>query len=136
MSTQPASGRMSLRTLLVVGLLLAAAVAGVLSFYASSEPDGLERVATDNSLSPEEAPHPMADSPLADYGVRGVDDPRLSTGLAGIAGSLVVLALAGGLFLLIRRRSAPVDAAGATASASGVRGATGAGRDGVHGVGR
>lgn len=128
MSTHTAARRgISLRALLIVGLLLACAVAGVLSFYASSEPDGLERVATDNSLSQGEASHPMADSPLADYGVRGVADPRLSTGLAGIAGSLVVLALAGGLFLLIRRRGAPAGVTG---------GAGAAGLDGVHGVGR
>lgn len=124
MSTQPASGRMSLRTLLVVGLLLAATVAGVLSIYASSEPDGLERVAADHSLSAPEAPHPMADSPLADYGIRGVDDPRLSTGLAGLAGSLVVLCLAGGLFLLIRRRGTPAGRGNAATV------------DGVQGVGR
>ena len=46
--------------------------------------------------------HALADSPLADYAVEGVEDGRLSTGLAGIIGVAVTLALSVGLFYGIR----------------------------------
>ncbi|HEV7757631.1 MAG TPA: PDGLE domain-containing protein, partial [Acidimicrobiales bacterium] len=49
--------------------------------------------------------HDLADSPTADYGVKGIDDARLSTGLAGVLGIGVTFLLAGGLVLLVRRRS-------------------------------
>ncbi|HEY9558798.1 MAG TPA: PDGLE domain-containing protein [Acidimicrobiales bacterium] len=86
---------------LVVTLLLAAGV----SQLASSEPDGLERVAEDEGFSDAAEEHDLAGSPLADYGVEGVDDDRLGTALAGGAGVVVTLAVGGGIFWLARRRS-------------------------------
>jgi hypothetical protein len=102
---------MSRRALWVTGLVVALLVAGVLSFYASSSPDGLEHVAEQTGFIDSAQEHDAADSPLADYQTRGVDDERLSGGLAGVVGALVVLGLAGGLFWVIRRRGAP-DAEG------------------------
>lgn len=90
----------------LAGVLLAALLlAGVVSYYASSSPDGLERVSKEEGFSQTATDHAAADSPLADYQTSGVDDPRLSGGLAGVAGALVVLVLAGGLVHLVRRRS-------------------------------
>jgi hypothetical protein len=89
------------------GLLVALLLAGVLSSYASSEPDGLERVAEDHGFADQAAEHPLSGSPVADYEVRGVDDDRVSLGLGGIAGVLAVLVVAGALLLALRiRRSA------------------------------
>lgn len=96
--------RLPTRVLVVVGLLLALLVAGVVSHYASSEPDGLERVATDHGFADRADEHAASDSPLADYGTTGVDDPRVSSGLAGVVGTLVVLGAGTGLFLVLRRR--------------------------------
>jgi hypothetical protein len=42
------------------------------------------------------------DSPVADYTVRGVDNERLSTGLAGLIGVLVTFGVGLGLFALLR----------------------------------
>src|SRR3546814_8212288 len=70
--------RTVLVTLLVVSLLLA----GVASFYASSHPDGLEHVAEKTGFLDSGEDSATADSPLADYGVEGVDNERLSGGLA------------------------------------------------------
>jgi cobalt/nickel transport system permease protein/cobalt/nickel transport protein len=92
------------RTLLAVGLLVTLLLAGVASFYASGSPDGLERVADEQGISQAEEDHLTGDGPLADYETRGVDDPRLSGGLAGVTGALVVLLLAGGLAYGVRRR--------------------------------
>ena len=96
--------RVSTRTLVVVGVLVALLLAGVVSYYASSDPDGLNRVAEDKGFSKTERSHNAEDGPFAGYGTEGVDDRRLSRGVAGVAGSLVVLLLAGGLALVIRRR--------------------------------
>jgi cobalt/nickel transport protein len=92
------------KVVLAVALLVALLLAGVLSFYASAEPDGLNRVAEDHGFSKAEERHVSDDSPLAGYDTRGVGDERLSRGAAGVVGSLVVLVLAGGLALAVRRR--------------------------------
>ena len=109
----------STRALVVTGLLVALLLAGVVSYYASSSPDGLNRVAEDKGFSSTEKEHASEDSPLADYGTKGVTDERLSGGVAGVVGCLVVLVLAGGLALVVRRRGGaeddskqPVDHAG------------------------
>ena len=89
---------------LLVGLLVALLVAGVGSYYASGSPDGLEWSAEKEGFLDTAEDSPTADSPLADYGVSGVDDSRLSGGLAGVVGVAVTLVLAGGLTLVVRRR--------------------------------
>jgi hypothetical protein len=91
----------------VVALLLA----GVVSYYASANPDGLEYVAGKTGFLDSASEHGAADGPLADYGTKGVDNDRLSGGLAGVIGTVVVLVLAGGLALVVRRRSANSDEA-------------------------
>lgn len=81
----------------VVGGLVVALVLGFgVSRWASSQPDGLERVATDHGLDTGIEDHAMADGPLADYSTAGVDDEGLGTGIAGVVGVVVVFALAGG----------------------------------------
>jgi hypothetical protein len=98
-------------------LLLALVLAGVVSGFASSSPDGLEKVAEDKGFIATAQDHDLADSPLADYGVKGVENPRLSGGLAGIVGVVATLGIGGGLFLVLRRRPAP-SAASATPTAT------------------
>ncbi|MBB3678427.1 PDGLE domain-containing protein [Modestobacter versicolor] len=94
------------RTVVLIGVVVALLIAGVGSFYASSSPDGLEATATEQGFDGTARDSATADSPLADYGTAGVDDARLSGGLAGVVGVLLVLALAGGLTLVLRRRAA------------------------------
>lgn len=86
-----------------VGLTVALLLALVVSHWASSEPDGLERVAQDHGFADTATDSAVAASPLADYSTAGVHDPWLSTGLAGVVGVLLCFALAGGLALLLRR---------------------------------
>lgn len=93
----------------VVGLVVALLIAGVGSYYASSHPDGLEYVAERTGFLDSARDSATADSPMADYQVKGIGDARLSGGVAGIVGSLLVLLLAGGLALLVRRRGSPRD---------------------------
>ena len=87
--------------LLVVALLLA----GVASHYASNDPDGLTKVSQDQGFADTAQQHHTADGPLAGYRTRDVGDDRLSGGIAGVAGVLVVLALGTGVAYLVRRRT-------------------------------
>jgi cobalt/nickel transport system permease protein/cobalt/nickel transport protein len=93
------------RTVVLVGVVVALLIAGVGSWYASSSPDGLEATAAEQGFDDTARDSATADSPLADYATAGVDDERLSGGLAGVAGVVLVLALAGGLTLVLRRRA-------------------------------
>ncbi|MET8909075.1 PDGLE domain-containing protein [Micromonospora sp. NPDC004551] len=107
------------------GLLVALLLAGVVSNYASAHPDGLDSsllkgctVNADHEITGGSCPaqqakdHELADSPLADYGVRGVSNGFLSTGLSGVLGVLLTFAVGGGLFWLARRRGPATDPAG------------------------
>ena len=99
------------RRLVVVGVLVSLFLAGVVSFYASSHPDGLEFVARKVGFDQSLTVHDTADSPFAGYTTKGVDDARLSGGVAGVVGATVVFLLAGGLFLVLRRRDRGDEAA-------------------------
>ena len=100
MSAARAGSRRFLASFLLVTLL----VAGVASYYASSHPDGLEYVAGKVGFIDRADDSPAARSPFADYSTKGVDNARISGGIAGVAGSALVLVLAGGLFWVLRRR--------------------------------
>ncbi|MFI6758875.1 PDGLE domain-containing protein [Micromonospora sp. NPDC050417] len=129
---------------IVGGLIVAFLLAGVVSNFASSHPDGLDSSLrtgctfdADDNITGGSCPaqqtkdHELADSPLADYGVKGVENAYLSTGLSGIAGVLITFALGGGLFWLTRRRGTRADGtepagsdipmAGATAGTEAVK---------------
>jgi hypothetical protein len=97
--------RMSTVGFVLIGLAVTAILAVVVSGYASGSPDGLERVAEDEGFLEQAEDHHLADSPVADYGVRGVDNARLSTGLAGLIGITVTFVVGYGVFSLVRRRS-------------------------------
>jgi hypothetical protein len=98
---------MSRRAFWIAGLLLTLLVAGVVSHHASASPDGLEWAAGESGFADTAQDSAAAGSPLADYGVAGVDDARVSGGLAGVVGVAATLVLAGGLTLVLRRRTPP-----------------------------
>ena len=81
-------------------------VAGVVSFYASGHPDGLEYVAEKTGFLDTAEDSPTADGPFADYADQGrrrraaQRRPRRRR-----RASLLVLVLGGGLFWALRRRT-------------------------------
>ncbi|WP_059007319.1 energy-coupling factor ABC transporter permease [Streptomyces specialis] len=95
----------ALRPLWLTGVAVTLVCAAFVSFYASADPDGLERVATEEGIAEEAEEHGLADSPLAAYGVKDVDNERLSVGLAGAAGAALTLAVGSGVFVAVRRRA-------------------------------
>lgn len=107
------------------GLLVSLLLAGVVSNFAASSPDGLDSASTKGCTLDDDGEivggdcmargakeHELGDSPLADYGVRGVDNSFLSTGLSGVAGVLLTFAIGGGVFWLVRRRDTHATPAG------------------------
>lgn len=94
---------MSTRRFAVLALLVTLLVAGVASYYASTRPDGLNSVASEQGFSQTQRSSPTAEGPLAGYQTRGLGDGRLSGGLAGVAGVALVLAIGSGLFWVVRR---------------------------------
>jgi cobalt/nickel transport protein len=88
----------------VAGFVISLFLAGVVSFYASSSPDGLEKVAGDIGFIETAKDHSNADGTLADYGVKGVDNERASVGIAGVIGVIGTAVVAGVGFKLIARK--------------------------------
>ena len=91
----------------VVGVL---ALAGALVFLvapkASSKPDGLQKIAADNGLDAGVRPTATSASPLAGYGVHGLGNSTLATGVAGAAGIGGTFLIALGATRIRRRRRA------------------------------
>ena len=77
------------RAFWLAGLLVTLVVAGILSSCASASPDGLEWAAGESGFADTARDSAVAGSPLADYGVAAT------------------LVLAGGLTMLLRRRTPP-----------------------------
>ena len=105
--TAPAPRRT--RGFLLAGLLVALLLAAVVSGFASSSPDGLEKVAEDKGFLSTAEDSALVDSPVADYAVRGVENERLSTGLSGVIGVTATFAVGLVLFSVVKRRRPPVD---------------------------
>lgn len=89
----------------VAGLFVTFFLAGIVSFYASSSPDGLEKVADKIGFIDTAKDHALAEGPLADYGVKGVENERLSVGMAGVIGVLATGAVSTGLFFVLRKKA-------------------------------
>jgi cobalt/nickel transport protein len=89
--------------LVIAGLALSLVLAGGASYYASSNPDGLEKVAGDVGFLDSAKESVVEDSPLAGYGVAGIENERISGGLAGVIGVASTAAISFGLFYGLRR---------------------------------
>lgn len=82
---------MSIRRFVSIAIFLSVLIAGVLSYFASSHPDGLEKVSADKGLNTQETTSAISNSFFADYGIAGLEN---STGIAGIIG-VVITGIAG-----------------------------------------
>jgi len=109
-------------TFLLGGLIAALVLAVGVSQFASSQPDGLERVAAEEGIDADVLDHSLADSPFADYGTSGVSNERVGTGIAGFLGVLVTFGVTAALVALavvvFRRRPNVADPPGSTLETS------------------
>jgi hypothetical protein len=101
-----------MRVFVVLALAIAIGLATAASPFASSSPDGLERVAGDKGFLDHGRLHAVQDeSPIPGYAFPGIDNPRVATGLAGFVGTLLVFGLGWGAATVARRHSSPTTAA-------------------------
>lgn len=87
----------------VVGLGIAALVVIILAPMASPDPDGLERIAEDKGFL-EQAQDALYNI-LPDYTIPGIDDPTVTTILAGLVGLAIVFLVMWGLGRVLARRN-------------------------------
>lgn len=97
---------------LLGGLLVAAGLVAFLSPRASQSPDGLQKVAEQQGLSKSEESHPLEKSPLAGYGLGGIEGSRAATVLSGLAGLAVAFGFGFLIFRLIGRRPGAAEREG------------------------
>jgi cobalt/nickel transport system permease protein len=93
------------RTFALGGVLIALFFAVVVSQFAGSSPDGLERVATDEGFIDRGRDHALDSSLFADYATRGIGNESLSRAVAGVCGVVLSLVVGFGLFSASRRPS-------------------------------
>jgi hypothetical protein len=93
-----------MRWFTVLALAVAIALGAAFSPFASSSPDGLEKVAERQGFLDRGRPAPVQEkAPVPGYAFPGVHDARLATALAGFAGTLAVFLLAAGVVAVVRR---------------------------------
>ena len=88
----------------VIGIAIAVLVVVVLAPLASSDPDGLERVAEDNGFIGQA--QNIVGGLFGDYGIPGIDDPTVSTILSGLLGIGILLAVVFLVGRVLARRKA------------------------------
>ncbi|MGH8792366.1 MAG: PDGLE domain-containing protein [Stackebrandtia sp.] len=109
----------------LAGLLVSLLLASVVSSFGSESPDGLNAVSAEGCevegeeivdgacVARGEREHEIG-GPFADYSIAGVDNPLLSTGIAGVIGVAVVFGFGAGVFWLLRSRVASSEETPAT----------------------
>jgi cobalt/nickel transport system permease protein len=95
--------RVDRRGLVVAGVLVSLVLGSVVSQFAASSPDGLQRVAIDEGIAASGGTG--GPSLFADYATQGLDNEVLSLAVAGMAGVLIVLTVGFGLFASLRRQT-------------------------------
>ncbi|WP_113704488.1 energy-coupling factor ABC transporter permease [Nonomuraea lactucae] len=105
---RPVATGAGVRPFLLGGIGLTLVLAGVVSFFASSSPDGLESVAGDKGFLDRATGHLFGSWALADYGEVG----GIPVGVAGVVGVGLVLLIAGGVAYAARGRAHAREKAG------------------------
>ncbi len=114
------SRKKSILIFTLAGLAIAVALALILSPWASSSPDGLEKVAEEKGFleTAEETEPVWESSPIPDYAVPGLteevvdeetgeveEEPsKLATALAGLIGTVGIFLIAWGLALVLKKK--------------------------------
>ena len=78
---------------ILIWLFVALIVSVIISWFASSWPDGLESIAADKGFLHKGEVEPALRAPFADYMVPKIPSERLATSLAGIFGTLLVFGI-------------------------------------------
>jgi hypothetical protein len=93
-----------MRWFTILALAAAIGLGTAFSPFASSSPDGLEKVAEEQGfLDRGRLAAVQEEAPAPDYAFPGVGDARLATAIAGFAGTLGVFLLGAGVVAVVRR---------------------------------
>jgi hypothetical protein len=93
-----------MRWFTIFALAVAVGLGTAFSPFASSSPDGLEKVAEEQGfLDRGRLAAVQEQAPVPDYAFPGVEDARVATALAGFAGTLGVFLLGAGVVAVVRR---------------------------------
>jgi cobalt/nickel transport system permease protein len=102
--------RVGARTFAIGGLLVAAFLAVVVSQFAATGPDGLQKVAEDHGIAEAAPDDSRVDGVFADYAVQGIDNESLSLAVAGVSGVALTLLVGWGILSAPRRLRSPSTA--------------------------
>jgi cobalt/nickel transport protein len=89
---------------ILFGLFAALLLAILISPFASSFPDGLERVAQEKGFIEKGEVKPVMVSPVPDYAWPGIKSKKIATSAAGVMGTLLVFGAAYGFAALLKRK--------------------------------
>ncbi|MCA8944838.1 MAG: PDGLE domain-containing protein, partial [Planctomycetes bacterium] len=97
------------KVFVIAGLGVSLVMGGVISFWASSHPDGLEWVAGEKGFEDKATENEIQKdaAPIPDYEVPGVHNDFLKVSLAGVIGTLICFGLALLLGWVLKRRKHP-----------------------------
>ena len=89
---------------IIIGLSIAIFVALALSPFASSFPDGLEKVSEKLGFIEKSEGEPVVKSPIPDYAMPNVKNEKLATSAAGVLGTVGVFGVTYAVAKLLRRK--------------------------------
>jgi PDGLE domain-containing protein len=94
-----------MRLFVIFALALAIGLGTAVSPFASTSPDGLNRVAEDHAFGDQgKLAGIQEDSPVPGYAFPGIENEKVAKGLAGFVGTLGVFAVGFGIAVVARRR--------------------------------
>ena len=100
--------RLPIKLFVIVAVAVAVGLAMAVSPFASTSPDGLNKVAEDKGFIDKGELHQVQESaPIEGYAFPGIDDERVAKGVAGLVGTLGVFVAGFGVAAVLRRRETP-----------------------------
>jgi PDGLE domain len=106
----PRPKRLSTAVFIALGIAVAVLLVVLVAPFANPNPDGFEKVSTDRGIDTNVTEQAMADSPLAEYRVTGVDSGFAATGIAGVIGIAATFVVSAGTVVVLRRVRSRQDA--------------------------
>ncbi|RKY32070.1 MAG: hypothetical protein DRP74_03460 [Candidatus Omnitrophota bacterium] len=89
---------------ILFGIIVALLLGGLISLFASSWPDGLERVAEDKEFLEKAEVQPLVASPIPDYSWPGLKNEKIAASLAGVIGVLIMFVLGQTIGNLLKKK--------------------------------
>jgi len=96
-----------MKKFVIICLIVSAALVLIIAPFASSWPDGLERVAINLGFIEKGEGQPLLNSPMPDYTLNFIQNEKLSTISAGLIGVILMFLLAYAIGVLLKGKQNP-----------------------------